>query len=145
MTMRYCKLCGAYTPEYAGSCSVCGLGYVGGDTLGVHTKEARRYMDSVLDPIMVRPNRDRVIELHDTRFRPDPFYVKVTYPDGREEYMIMDYDTLADGIGFPPSAGKDGIGRDSARFGTSRIDSVAYTTDEDRIVDLNRRSGRWRR
>ena len=139
MGMRYCNLCQAYTLDDRGKCPVCGLDYLGTKNLWKDAKEVRRYIESVNDPLVVRLDRKRKIELHDTRHNNEPYYVKTVNDKGMQEYLIMDYQTLADGIGFAPTVDSNGIGRDKARFGRNAIYDVSYTKDDSKIGSLNRR------
>lgn len=137
MAMRRCSFCRAYTPSGGDRCTVCGMNYIGSDSLGEKALAIRPYLESAAEPIRVRPAKGRTIELKDARYS-QPYYAKVTDPRSYEsEYLIMDRDTLENVIGnmIPLS---EGIGRKSGVVGGCQVD-VSFTDNEDLIASLNRK------
>lgn len=137
MAMRRCSFCRAYTPSGGDRCSVCGMNYIGSDSLGEKALAIRPYLESAAEPIRVRPAKGRTIKLKDARYS-QPYYAKVTDPRSYEsEYLIMDRDTLENVIGNMIPLSK-GIGRKSGVVGGRQVD-VSFTDNEDLIASLNRK------
>ena len=137
MAMRRCSFCRAYTPSRGDRCSVCGMNYIGSDSLGEKALAIRPYLESAAEPIRVRPAKGRTIELKDARYS-QPYYAKVTDPRSYEsEYLIMDRDTLENVIGNMIPLSK-GIGRKSGMVGGRKVD-VSFTDNEDLIASLNKK------
>lgn len=137
MAMRRCSFCRAYTPSGGDRCTVCGMNYIGSDSLGEKALAIRPYLESAAEPIRVRPAKGRTIELKDARYS-QPYYAKVTDPRSYEsEYLIMDRDTLENVIGNMIPLSK-GIGRKSGVVGGRQVD-VSFTDNEDLIASLNRK------
>ena len=140
MAMRHCSFCRAYTPSGGDRCTVCGMSYIGSDSLGEKALAIRPYLESAAEPIRVRPAKGRTIELKDARYS-QPYYAKVTDPRSYEsEYLIMDRDTLENVIGNMIPLSK-GIGRKSGVVGGRQVD-VSFTDNEDLIASLNRKPKR---
>ena len=137
MAMRRCSFCRAYTPSGGDRCTVCGMNYIGSDSLGEKALAIRPYLESAAEPIRIRPAKGRTIELKDARYS-QPYYAKVTDPRSYEsEYLIMDRDTLENVIGNMIPLSK-GIGRKSGVVGGRQVD-VSFTDNEDLIASLNRK------